>query len=616
MRRRVALLLVAVVLGGVLPVAAPTPPSADAASAVTGAGSTFAQIAIDQWRADAARKYGIEVNYSGQGSSSGRRQFIEGTVDWASSDIPFEPDELGFSRKFAYMPLVAGGTALMYNLTDPGGARITNLQLSGPTIAKIFTGEIRRWNDPAIQADNPSIKGRLPAQDIRPVVRSGGSGTTAVFTGYFAALAPSVWNSFASKYGLQYDFTSTFPDVPGFIKQSGSDGIANFVANPNAGKGSIGYAEAGYALQRGLTMASVKNEAGSFTQPTPRNVAIALTQATRNPDGTQNLDDVYFHTDPSTYPISSYNYAIVETNGGDPAVGEALGRFLIHSITEGQAKAAPLGYSPLPPNLVQQGLDVIKSIPGAPTPPPLGDWGKYYLQLEVPGGQVTPTTQPGSATTAPPTTVANTVPGATVPGGAPAPGTPGAPTLDPAAGPGGAAAGQGAGGSSAGGDGDDGGSGGSGSGSDGGGGAGGEDGDGGEDESSDSDGEGAVVGIDEELLAAAVDQQAVGYWGYDEAGNPTFFGADGDEQPFDAPADGPSWVLIVAGIALLTLVFVPPTVGAVARRRQRRHDEVDAEWQAWQDADGNPDAATALAQDDATPLDTRDGLPQRVGTSP
>ena len=391
-------------------------PPAHAAASVSGAGSTFAQIAIDEWRAGAARKLGLEVNYSGQGSSAGRRSFIEGTVDFASSDIPFEPGET-VARGFTYLPLVAGGTALMYNIKDTTGTPVRNLRLSGETVAKIFFGRITRWSAAEIAADNPQLAGKLPSTEVKPVVRSGGSGTTAVFTGYLGAVAPKLWDEFAAdprwrdsiRAGAR--FTSTFPPgVPGVQYSNGSDGIANFVATQTPGAdGSIGYAEAGYAVQRGLPTTSVRNQAGKYVQPGARNQAIALTQATRNLDGTQNLDKVYFYDDPETYPISSYNYMIAPTTGFDPAKGETLGKFIIYAITEGQSKAEPLGYSPLPPNLVQQGLDAVKSIPGAPTPPPLGDWGRYYEQLKVDEPAPEPTAgATGAATGAGATTAAGT----------------------------------------------------------------------------------------------------------------------------------------------------------------------------------------------------------------
>src|SRR5262249_44520091 len=151
--------------------------SADAATYVTisGSGSTWSANAIKQWITNVGQ-YGMRVNYADQGSSTGRAQFKEGTVDYAVSEIPYGLKDLGTnasdpapSRKFAYMPIVAGGTAFMYNLKI-NGRRVTNLRLSGDTITKIFTGVITTWNDAAIRADNPSLA--LPARKIVPVVRS------------------------------------------------------------------------------------------------------------------------------------------------------------------------------------------------------------------------------------------------------------------------------------------------------------------------------------------------------------------------------------------------------------------------------------------------------------
>src|SRR3954447_4730161 len=147
----VALLLVPLaVLGG-------GTADADGYVPITGAGSTWSQVAIDAWRAD-VRASGIVVNYAGTGSTDGRSQYIQGTTDFADSEIPFQnPPEPGQqaevpSRPYAYLPIVAGGTSFMYNLTV-GGQRVTDLRLSGPTLAKIFTGQITRWNDPVITHD-------------------------------------------------------------------------------------------------------------------------------------------------------------------------------------------------------------------------------------------------------------------------------------------------------------------------------------------------------------------------------------------------------------------------------------------------------------------------------
>ena len=393
MTARVGRILVAVAVVAAVVTTGASPAAAD--ETVNGAGSTFAAIMIDQWRADAAQQLGIRVNFNATGSTTGRNLFANETVDWASSDISYLSVDPFPSRAFAYMPLVAGGTALMYNVRDGAGRPIDGLRLSGEVTAKIFTEEINNWRDPAILALNADngVGARLPDREIRPVVRAEGSGTTAVFMQYMASAAPDVMARLRNRFSATYrtpDGTLWTDIYPGAVAggllrttyASGSYALANVIANANS-NGSIGYAEAGYALAAGLPMAFVQNAAGNFTLPTPRNVAVALLEATRNGDGTQNLTAVFTNGRPEAYAISSYNYAIVPTTGFSPDKGSTLGKYLIYSLTLGQGKAATLGYSPLPPNLVQQGFDVIRQIPGAPDPGPLGDWGKDYLALDV-----------------------------------------------------------------------------------------------------------------------------------------------------------------------------------------------------------------------------------------
>lgn len=360
-----------VLLAALLLVAVTAPPaSAQAGPRVSGAGSTWSQIAVDQWRADVARQ-GLDINYSGVGSSAGRQFYVIGQVDFAVSEIPFQGDELtrlqGSGRSFQYLPIVAGGTSLMYNLVDASGQRVTNLQLSAPTIAGIFTGTITDWSDPAIAADNGGVA--LAPLAIIPVTRSDGSGTSAQFSAYLNSQAPGVWGEFAARFDIDGS-TSNYPQFPGAIAQKGSDGVANYVAS-TTGLGAITYVEAGYALQRGFPVASVRNTSGAFTQPSARNVAIALTQATLNEDRTQNLEAVYVHGDPSTYPISSYSYMITQTSGFDPAKGKVLGDFIRYFACDGQQKAEVLGYSPIPQNLVQVAFEAIAQLPGATDPGPL-----------------------------------------------------------------------------------------------------------------------------------------------------------------------------------------------------------------------------------------------------
>ena len=289
---------------------------AHAGVTITGAGSTWSSIAVTQWAADVARQ-GLSVNFQPNGSTAGRVFYYSSQVDFAVSEIPFQDNycdatgtactnELGFAarRPYVYMPIVAGGTSFMYNLVI-NGKRFTDLRLAPDALAKIFTGVITRWNDPAIAADNPGVP--LPALAIKPVIRSDGSGTSAQFTAFMASQTPAVWNAFCAKVGLSpCRATSLYPEFDGSVAQQFSDGVAAFVAAPY-NNGAITYVEYGYAKQRSFPVASMLNAAGYYTQPTPQAVAIALQGARLNPDRTQVLDGVYRNPDARTYPVSSYS---------------------------------------------------------------------------------------------------------------------------------------------------------------------------------------------------------------------------------------------------------------------------------------------------------------------
>jgi len=375
-RRYSALALVLGLVGLAVSFAAPA--TASTFVPISGAGSTWSQVALDQWRRNVVQ-YGIKVNYAGTGSSDGRNQFKNGTVDYAVSEIPYGLKDGGVvdalpARGFAYMPIVAGGTSFMYNL-QIGGKRVTNLRLSGDVIARIFTGDIKTWNDPAIAKDNPALS--LPARKVVPVVRSDGSGTTAQFTTWMATEHTALWNAYCRKAGRTQTpcgVTSNYPVVPGggFTAQSGSLGVAGYTSQAK-NVGTITYVEYAYALNTGFPVAKVLNQSGYYTEPTPSNVAVGLLGAKVNNDAsspaylTQNLVGVYNNADRRTYPLSSYSYMIVPTkleNNFNANKGYTLGRFAYYFLCEGQKQAPDLGYSPLPINLVKAGLAQVKRIPG------------------------------------------------------------------------------------------------------------------------------------------------------------------------------------------------------------------------------------------------------------
>ena len=383
--RMVLAMLTACLAGLVL---VPAPAQAASYVPITGAGSTWSQVAVDAWRAD-VRASGVVVNYTGSGSTDGRSQYIQGTVDFANTEIPFQnPPEPGQqaeipSRPYAYLPIVAGGTSFMYNLTV-GGQRVTDLRLSGSTLAKIFTGQITRWNDPAITHDYGKT---LPSIPIIPVVRSDGAGASAQFTLYMQSQAPSIYCPFIrSKLhlgGSACPSVSFYPAFGSSKAQNGSNGVANYVS-ASYGAGAIGYVEYAYAKRINFPVVSLLNKGGYFSQPTAGNVAVALTKAQINPNLTQNLQSVYTNRDPRAYPMSSYSYMVVPTSTAAPFntdKGKTLSTFVNYFLCTGQQKADILGYSPLPKNLVEAGFKQVKRIPGAVPSPSISKCNNPALNI-------------------------------------------------------------------------------------------------------------------------------------------------------------------------------------------------------------------------------------------
>jgi len=369
---------------GALPFSPVRPPAADAASyaPITGAGSTWAYPAIHAW-IENLNQYGISNIYTANGSSSGRQYFAGGQSDWAASEIPYgvvdgANTDSPPSRGFVYIPDVAGGTTLMYNLSI-NGVRVTNLRLSPDTVAGIFTNKITMWNDPAIEKDNPDLK--LPALAITPVVRSDGSGATSDFTSWMLAVDPSAWEAYCRVVGRSpCTQTSTYPPEPGtnMKAQSGDPGVATYVAQSSS-DGAIGYVEYSWALTEQFPVAKLLNAAGYYTLPSPGHVAVSLLQDqinTSNPNDpttylTQNLSGVYTNKDPRNYELSAYSYFILPTDlshGMTDNKGYTIGTFGSYALCLGQAQVDQLGYSALPINLVKDAFTQLQKVPGSTVP--------------------------------------------------------------------------------------------------------------------------------------------------------------------------------------------------------------------------------------------------------
>jgi ABC-type phosphate transport system substrate-binding protein len=371
-----------------------TPAHAGTFATLSGSGSSWASVALNQWAQDLYSS-GLTVNFNENGSAAGRGDFMRGSqVDFAASDPPFRNgnDELANAGAelpqygYSYVPDVGGGTAFMYHVTV-GGRLITNLRLSGETLMKIFTGQITNWDAPAITKDYGA---QLPNEPIIPVARSDGSGATYFLTRWMAHEFPSQWSAYCQKVhkGIKLPCPPTeFFQPFGNVKlESGSNAVSVYITSSYS-EGAIGYDEYAYALNAHWPVAAVENAAGYYVLPKPSNVAVALTQAQINENAgspdflQQNLDNVYNYADPRSYPLSSYSYLIVPRTGSkvppifDGAVGRSLSTYIDFYLCQGQRQAAALGYSPLPINLVTGAFLQVNKIPGTIGAPNIDNYG-------------------------------------------------------------------------------------------------------------------------------------------------------------------------------------------------------------------------------------------------
>jgi phosphate ABC transporter phosphate-binding protein len=344
---------------------------------IGGSGSSWAGNALQDWVSRVGSQ-GVTVDYENKGSSTGRKEFADKMKQFTVSEIPYTGDTADPRDnslppfKYAMLPVVAGGTAFMYNLKT-GPNRLTSLKLSQEAIAKIFTGQVQKWNEPIIRADNPGVP--LPDARVNVVVRSDGSGATAQFTLWLLRQFPQEYAKLCQRTGCDpKTATSFFPigngQLQNFVAQNGSQGVTTYTANNQY---TINYDEYSYSKGIDFPAAQVKNAAGFYTLPTESAVAVALTQAKINMDSksanylSQDLSRVYGYRDPRSYPMSAYSYMIVPTENTEAlnnAQGATLGYFANYALCEGQRPMGQLGYSPLPMNLVLAAMDQIQKIPG------------------------------------------------------------------------------------------------------------------------------------------------------------------------------------------------------------------------------------------------------------
>jgi phosphate transport system substrate-binding protein len=306
--------------------------SAQAAD-ISGAGATFPYPIYAKW-ADAYKKEtGIGLNYQSIGSGGGIKQIYARTVTFGASDAPLKGPDLE-KRGIAQFPMVMGGIVPVFNIP---GVKTRELVLDGPTLASIFLGEIKSWDDPAIVKLNPGVK--LPKQAIAIVHRSDGSGTTFNFAYYLAEVSPT-WKT---KVGV-----NTSLQWPTGIGAKGNEGVANNVANT---RGAIGYVEYAYALQNKLTYARLINKAGKPVAPTSETFQAAAANADWK---SQPGYGVLLANQPgdNSWPITAPTWILIYKQPKDVnAAREAL-KFFAWAYRNGAKMADELHYVAMPKNVI------------------------------------------------------------------------------------------------------------------------------------------------------------------------------------------------------------------------------------------------------------------------
>jgi phosphate transport system substrate-binding protein len=304
-----------------------------AAGDISGAGATFPYPIYAKW-ADAYKKQtNIGLNYQSIGSGGGIKQIAAKTVTFGASDMPLTADALAKDDLIQF-PTVMGGIVPVVNIE---GIKSGDLTIDGPTLAKIYLGEIKKWDDPAIKKLNPNAK--LPSQAIAVVHRSDGSGTTFIFTNYLIKVSAD-WKS---KVG-----NNTSVEWPVGIGAKGNEGVSN---NVTQAQGSIGYVETAYAKQNNLTTMKMVNKDGKTVSPQPE----AIQAAAANADWVGTPGFYVLLTDQpgnESWPIAGATFILVHKQVQDAAATLEALKFFDWAYAQGGKMASELDYIPMPAKVV------------------------------------------------------------------------------------------------------------------------------------------------------------------------------------------------------------------------------------------------------------------------
>jgi len=355
------------------------------AAVITGSGATFASPLIDSCRIQFAKETGHDVNYTGGGSGKGRTDFSNRVVDFAGSDAPYNPASLE-PRGLIYAPIFAAPISIFYNLPDVKDT----IQLSPNTLAKIFSGEIQKWNDPAILADNKRVtrepvfgtktvkqtvvdkktkkksvvskvvpqldsSGKpvivsykestfdavLPNTQIQVWYRSDSSGTSENFANY---LKNSVSDSAIWPKNASGTFANATPKaLSGFFNFQGASGSAAVAAGVVKNVGAIGYGELSFATDNKLPSVAIFNPAGEAIAPSSAGTATFLAAATLNSNGTLTYD--YKTKTSGAYTLGTTSYGLASTSYGTKVISNTIQQWFTYVLDKCPTSFPEKGYA-------------------------------------------------------------------------------------------------------------------------------------------------------------------------------------------------------------------------------------------------------------------------------
>jgi phosphate transport system substrate-binding protein len=311
---------------------------------LNGAGATFPNPIYQKWFSEYHNQHSdVTINYQSIGSGGGIKQLQSGTVDFGASDGPMTDEQLQQTPfKVFHIPTVLGADVPTYNI--PGVT--AELKFTGPVLADIFLGKIKKWNDPQLVKLNPGVK--FPDADIIVVHRSDGSGTTYIWTDYLSKVSQDWANG--PKKGTSINW-------PVGLGGKGNEGVSGTVKQT---EGSIGYVELIYAVSNNMPYGTVQNAAGQFVKASLASVTAAAAGVKDMPDDFR----VSITNAPGkdAYPISSFTWLLVPVEWGDANKEKAFVTFLTWMVNQGQGMTSALQYAPLPGSVANKVKARIKEI--------------------------------------------------------------------------------------------------------------------------------------------------------------------------------------------------------------------------------------------------------------